>query len=177
MRSIRPSASALFVTSPRSVTPSGPAITARLVGTSKPESGLETSFATIRSAFLPSSFVRARAARASASGSVSARTRSQMPIRARAGEGPNEVRNPTRIFRRGDWLKPGKEVSYGVPAVLHPLPEGADEDGIERVGSDYTAIARERGLDFATGSEIGDDTDPTNRGLLSKWCIALCSTG
>ena len=28
------------------------------------------------------------------------------------------------ILKRGDWLKPGKEVSAGVPAFLHPLPEG-----------------------------------------------------
>jgi hypothetical protein len=30
------------------------------------------------------------------------------------------------MFRRGDWLKPGKEVTFGVPAFLHPLPEGAN---------------------------------------------------
>ena len=32
----------------------------------------------------------------------------------------------TNLLKRGDWLKPGKEVSPGVPAVLHPLPEGCD---------------------------------------------------
>jgi Protein of unknown function (DUF1549)/Protein of unknown function (DUF1553)/Planctomycete cytochrome C len=30
----------------------------------------------------------------------------------------------TTILKRGDWLKPGKDVSPGVPAFLHPLPEG-----------------------------------------------------
>ncbi len=30
----------------------------------------------------------------------------------------------TAILKRGDWLKPGKEVSPGVPAFLHSLPEG-----------------------------------------------------
>ena len=30
------------------------------------------------------------------------------------------------MLKRGDWLKPGKEVSPGVPAFLHQLPEGAD---------------------------------------------------
>jgi hypothetical protein len=31
---------------------------------------------------------------------------------------------PTAMLKRGDWLKPGKEVSAGVPAFLHPLPDG-----------------------------------------------------
>lgn len=46
---------------------------------------------------------------------------------ARKGDGPGEEKVPTRMFRRGDWLKPGKEVSFGVPAFLHPLPENADD--------------------------------------------------
>src|SRR6185295_15380728 len=29
-------------------------------------------------------------------------------------------------LRRGDWLKPGKSVTPGVPALLHPLPRNAD---------------------------------------------------
>jgi hypothetical protein len=29
----------------------------------------------------------------------------------------------TALLKRGDWLKPGKEVTPGVPAILHPLPE------------------------------------------------------
>jgi mono/diheme cytochrome c family protein len=32
----------------------------------------------------------------------------------------------TAILKRGDWLKPGKEISAGVPAFLHPLPEGCE---------------------------------------------------
>ena len=31
----------------------------------------------------------------------------------------------TSILKRGDWLKPEKPVAAGVPAVLHPLPDGA----------------------------------------------------
>src|SRR5262249_15658589 len=31
----------------------------------------------------------------------------------------------TRVLKRGDFLKPGKRVSAGVPAFLHPLPPGA----------------------------------------------------
>jgi hypothetical protein len=33
----------------------------------------------------------------------------------------------TRLFRRGDWLKPDREVGHGTPAFLHPLPAGADD--------------------------------------------------
>ncbi|MBC8001673.1 MAG: DUF1549 domain-containing protein, partial [Opitutaceae bacterium] len=32
----------------------------------------------------------------------------------------------THLLRRGDWLKPGKSVTGGVPAVLNPLPKNAD---------------------------------------------------
>ncbi|MCI0747097.1 MAG: PSD1 and planctomycete cytochrome C domain-containing protein [Verrucomicrobia subdivision 3 bacterium] len=32
----------------------------------------------------------------------------------------------TRVLRRGDWLKPAARVKAGVPAFLHPSPEGAD---------------------------------------------------
>ena len=32
----------------------------------------------------------------------------------------------TRLLRRGDWLKPSKAVTAGVPAVLNPLPKNAD---------------------------------------------------
>jgi mono/diheme cytochrome c family protein len=39
-----------------------------------------------------------------------------------ARENPRE----THVLRRGDFLKPAKEVSAGVPAVLHPLPEDAN---------------------------------------------------
>lgn len=46
---------------------------------------------------------------------------------ARRGRGAGDEKQPTRVFRRGDWLKPGKEVDFGVPAVLHPLPEEADD--------------------------------------------------
>ncbi|MBI4584674.1 MAG: DUF1553 domain-containing protein [Planctomycetes bacterium] len=36
-----------------------------------------------------------------------------------------EEARDTRILKRGDFLKPGRPVSAGVPAFLHPLPEGA----------------------------------------------------
>src|SRR5205807_7438756 len=31
----------------------------------------------------------------------------------------------THVLKRGDFLKPGAAAAPGVPAVLHPLPEGA----------------------------------------------------
>jgi hypothetical protein len=39
-----------------------------------------------------------------------------------AREEPRE----THLLRRGDWLKPAKEVKPGTPAFLHPLPKNAD---------------------------------------------------
>lgn len=45
---------------------------------------------------------------------------------ARRGAGPEDQLRTAHIFKRGDWLKPGKEVSFGVPAFLHPLPPNAD---------------------------------------------------
>jgi mono/diheme cytochrome c family protein len=50
-----------------------------------------------------------------------------LTMAARRGQGPADAKRPTHLFRRGDWLKPGKEVNFGVPAVLHPLPADADD--------------------------------------------------
>lgn len=44
----------------------------------------------------------------------------------RTGSGPGEEPRPNRIFQRGDWLKPGREVSSGTPSFLHGLPDGAN---------------------------------------------------
>ncbi len=48
-------------------------------------------------------------------------------LEARRGNGPGEEPRPTRVFKRGDWLKPQQEVRFGTPAFLHPLP--GDSDG------------------------------------------------
>jgi len=48
-------------------------------------------------------------------------------LAARRDRGPGDERRATQIFKRGDWLKPGQEVTFGTPAFLHPLPEGADD--------------------------------------------------
>ncbi len=45
----------------------------------------------------------------------------------RTGSGPGEKRKPTRLFKRGDWLKPDHKVIFGTPAVLHPLPADGDD--------------------------------------------------
>ncbi len=50
-----------------------------------------------------------------------------MTLLALRGSGPGEEKRPTHMFKRGDWLKPGAEVSAGVPAFLHSLPAGADD--------------------------------------------------
>ncbi len=50
-----------------------------------------------------------------------------LTLAARQGKGPNEERTSTRMLKRGDWLKPGKEVTAGTPAFLHPLPKDADD--------------------------------------------------
>ncbi|MEW6156947.1 MAG: DUF1549 and DUF1553 domain-containing protein, partial [Verrucomicrobiota bacterium] len=34
----------------------------------------------------------------------------------------------TRIFKRGDWQKPGDKVEPDVPSILHPLPENAPKN-------------------------------------------------
>jgi dsRNA-specific ribonuclease len=39
---------------------------------------------------------------------------------------PREMSRPTFLLNRGDFLKPVKPVAPGVPAVLHPLPAGAE---------------------------------------------------
>lgn len=45
---------------------------------------------------------------------------------ARDGESAEDKQRTTHILQRGDWLKPGDDVDYGVPSFLHPLPDGAD---------------------------------------------------
>jgi len=45
---------------------------------------------------------------------------------ARKGRVPEDTPRTTHMLKRGDWLKPGSEVSFGVPAFLHPLPPDAD---------------------------------------------------
>ncbi len=49
-----------------------------------------------------------------------------LTLLARKGDGPNESPRVAHMLKRGDWLKPGKEVTAGTPAFLHPLPKDAD---------------------------------------------------
>jgi len=49
-----------------------------------------------------------------------------LTLTTRRGKGPSDDLRTTHMLRRGDWLKPGEEVTFGVPAFLHPLPPDAD---------------------------------------------------
>ncbi len=49
-----------------------------------------------------------------------------LTLMTRRGKGPSDDLRTTHMLRRGDWLKPGEEVTFGVPAFLHPLPPDAD---------------------------------------------------
>ena len=40
---------------------------------------------------------------------------------------PEDARK-TFVLDRGSWQKPARQVSPGVPAFLHPMPEGATKD-------------------------------------------------
>lgn len=46
---------------------------------------------------------------------------------ARQNRNAADQRRATHILNRGDWLKPGREVTAGVPEFLNPLPSGADD--------------------------------------------------
>ena len=50
-----------------------------------------------------------------------------LTLLTRRGQGPTDELRPTYLLRRGDWLKPGPELTFGVPAFLHPLPPDADD--------------------------------------------------
>ena len=51
---------------------------------------------------------------------------SSFTLIARDGNGIGNDKRPTHLLKRGDWLKPADEVSFGTPAFLHPLPPTAD---------------------------------------------------
>jgi len=49
-----------------------------------------------------------------------------LTLMTRQGKGPMDELRTTHMLRRGDWLKPGQQVTFGVPSFLHPLPRNAD---------------------------------------------------
>jgi hypothetical protein len=48
-------------------------------------------------------------------------------LQTRRDRGPDDEPRITHMFARGDWLKPEKAVTPGVPKILHALPQGADD--------------------------------------------------
>jgi hypothetical protein len=50
-----------------------------------------------------------------------------MTLAGHREKGAGDEKRSTHMFKRGDWLKPGKEVTAGVPAFLHPLPPNSDD--------------------------------------------------
>jgi mono/diheme cytochrome c family protein len=49
-----------------------------------------------------------------------------LALMSRKGRGPIDEQRTTHMLKRGDWLKPGQAVTFGVPSFLHPLPPDAD---------------------------------------------------
>jgi len=49
-----------------------------------------------------------------------------LTLKTRTESGPGDEKRATHMLKRGDWLKPSREVMAGVPAILHPLPKDAD---------------------------------------------------
>ncbi|MDB6024306.1 MAG: Protein of unknown function (DUF1553)/Protein of unknown function (DUF1549)/Planctomycete [Verrucomicrobiales bacterium] len=53
---------------------------------------------------------------------------STLVLSERNNRGAGDEKRGTFILKRGDWLKPSKEVTAGVPAFLHQLPKDAPEN-------------------------------------------------
>src|SRR5690606_9860599 len=51
-----------------------------------------------------------------------------LTLMARRDAGPGDESRETHILKRGDWLSPAGKVGPGVPAALHPMPEGSGRD-------------------------------------------------
>ncbi len=50
-----------------------------------------------------------------------------LSLMARNNRGPGDEKRATHLLKRGDWLSPDREVSAGVPAFLHALPNDAGD--------------------------------------------------
>jgi mono/diheme cytochrome c family protein len=89
----------------------------------------------------------------------------------------------TRVFRRGDWQRPGETVEAGTPAVLHPFPGDAPRNrlGFARWLVDRRSPTTARvivnrvwqayfgqGL-FTTPEDIGTRADPPSHPELLDW--------
>ena len=90
---------------------------------------------------------------------------------------------PTMVLKRGDWLQPGRAVTPGVPAVLHPLPPDAGTDRLAfarwLVSRDAPTTARTKvnrvwqhlfGTGFVASSEdLGVQSEPPSHPELLDW--------
>lgn len=89
----------------------------------------------------------------------------------------------TRLFKRGDWQRPGEVVQPAVPAILHPLPEDAPKNrlGLARWLVDPRSPTTARvvvnrvwqayfgqGL-FTTPEDIGTRCEPPSHPELLDW--------
>lgn len=89
----------------------------------------------------------------------------------------------TRLFKRGDWQRPGEQVEAATPAILHPFPEGAPRNRlglaqwlvdprspttarvvVNRVWQTYFG----QGL-FTTPEDIGTRVEPPSHPELLDW--------
>lgn len=67
--------------------------------------------------------VDALARRTQLTAAIAAITTTRVPVMR---ERPPAYKRVTNVFARGDWLNKGKQVSAGVPSLLHPLPKDAE---------------------------------------------------
>ncbi len=81
----------------------------------------------------------------------------------------------TRMLLRGDWLKPDKPVTPGVPAFLHPLPVAVslrDTKREERLASDSPLNAQSTKDDIPPSRTVSrSDTATMNRLALANWIV------
>jgi hypothetical protein len=96
---------------------------------------------------------------------------------------PRAMPRETHVLKRGDFLKPQEKVGPGVPAVLHPLPEGAKTDRLTfaRWLADRKSPTTARALvnrvwqaHFGTGlvstsEDLGTQSEPSSHPELLDW--------
>ena len=86
----------------------------------------------------------------------------------------------TRMLLRGDWLKPDKPVTPGVPAFLHPLNVALSLRDRKRDGEPASTLslnAQSQNGDISPSRDVSRsdtatlDTPPLNRLMLANWIV------